>query len=201
MTLAEAIERVAAKVEHYDACNITREEYTTLLSAARRVQAMEAVGGAVARVRALLAAEEAAEEENDGDLQAAVDRTQMEFPELLPVILDLASDRDVQAAEVERLREELERAAEQVDAWKDASGLECGGDPDGVTPAAMKRYWESVESRADQAEARVRETQRLLDKLIVMTASGADLLGRDKQKFKKLCREAEALGPIPEATR
>jgi hypothetical protein len=31
----------------------------------------------------------------------------------------------------------------EIDEWKDASGLECGGDPGGVTPQACREYWEN----------------------------------------------------------
>ena len=32
----------------------------------------------------------------------------------------------------------LDEALAEIEAWKDASGLENGGDPDGVTPEADK---------------------------------------------------------------
>jgi hypothetical protein len=33
----------------------------------------------------------------------------------------------------------------EIDEWKAASGLEIGGDPDGVTPKACRDYWENFE--------------------------------------------------------
>lgn len=33
----------------------------------------------------------------------------------------------------------------EIDEWKAASGLECDGDPDGVTPKACRDYWENFE--------------------------------------------------------
>ena len=47
----------------------------------------------------------------------------------------------------ESLRHRLDLANNQIDEWKDASGLECGGDPDGVTPSKAKKFWK------DKAEA------------------------------------------------
>jgi len=56
--------------------------------------------------------------------------------------------------EVERLEklvaqknERLEEADAEIEAWKDASGLECGGDPDNVTPEACRKYWKEFERK------------------------------------------------------
>ena len=72
-------------------------------------------------------------------------------------------------AELERERDSLgdenRLLLAEVDEWKDASGLECGGDPDGVTPNSMRRYWESVESERDSLRtenARLREALRIV---------------------------------------
>lgn len=46
-------------------------------------------------------------------------------------------------------------ALEEIERWKDASGLECGGDPDGVTPDGMRRFWEKVERERDEARSRI----------------------------------------------
>ncbi len=55
-------------------------------------------------------------------------------------------------AEVMRVAELLE----EIEAWKSASGLECGGDPDGVTPSAAQRYWEQIERDRDLARRELR---------------------------------------------
>ena len=54
---------------------------------------------------------------------------------------------------ISRLRAALDAAErerdalrEQVEAWQVASGLEAGGDPGGVTPAAAERHWQAVEA-------------------------------------------------------
>ena len=65
----------------------------------------------------------------------------------------LLHDIDRQTKALEDVRAENAKLSEEIDAWKDASGLECGGDPDGVTPKAAKAHWEKVE----------RENEALLD--------------------------------------
>lgn len=42
--------------------------------------------------------------------------------------------------------EALSMAHATIEAWQDASGLERGGDPGGVTPEGMRKYWEGVEA-------------------------------------------------------
>ena len=70
--------------------------------------------------------------------------------------------RDCEVAEVRLRRAEEERnearakfflMVVEVEKWKDASGLESGGDPDGVTPAAMRVHWEGVEKERDELRA------------------------------------------------
>jgi hypothetical protein len=53
-------------------------------------------------------------------------------------------------AEVSRLKAQLGEysrkmidAADEIIAWKDASGLECGCDPDGITPAKANKFWDA----------------------------------------------------------
>jgi len=57
----------------------------------------------------------------------------------------LRSSLDSWARTVTELTREKYTAEAEVDAWKLASGLERGGDPDGVTPAGMQQYWEEQE--------------------------------------------------------
>lgn len=45
-------------------------------------------------------------------------------------------------------------ALAEVEAWKLASGLEAGGDPDGVTPDAAQAFWERVEASRHRWKAR-----------------------------------------------
>ena len=42
---------------------------------------------------------------------------------------------------------EISKLSHEIDRWKSASGLECGGDPDGVTPEAAAKYWRRGEDR------------------------------------------------------
>ena len=48
--------------------------------------------------------------------------------------------------------ENCEKLEAEIVEWKNASGLECGGDPDGVTPRAAEKYWTAIE--ADNARLR-----------------------------------------------
>lgn len=57
--------------------------------------------------------------------------------------------------ELSKTRAELEKLEELVVQFKECSGLISGGDPDGVTPEGMRRYWEGVESERDQLKQRV----------------------------------------------
>lgn len=59
-----------------------------------------------------------------------------------PVIRDLTES-------VTQAEERAEKLEELVEEWKSASGLVCGGDPDGVTPTAARLYWEEVERQRD----------------------------------------------------
>lgn len=63
----------------------------------------------------------------------------MGFNVLLGAIERLEAELNCANAEVVSLSDEVER-------WKLASGLERGGDPDGVTPEAAQSYWNEVES-------------------------------------------------------
>lgn len=61
--------------------------------------------------------------------------------------------------EIDRLKTQLGEysrklidAADEIMAWKEASGLECGGDPDGVTPKAAAEYWANIERIAQQRD-------------------------------------------------
>jgi hypothetical protein len=53
---------------------------------------------------------------------------------------------------------ERDRLLDEVERWKLASGLEDGrGDPDGVTPEAMQRYWEGFEANHRDLQRTVKE--------------------------------------------
>lgn len=79
-------------------------------------------------------------------------------------------------AEAERddLKGRAERAEAEVERWKEASGLECGGDPDGVTPARAQRYWEQVEAECDSALARAKEVEALAAKIVSLEKCSID---------------------------
>mgnify|MGYP001102788278 CR=1 FL=1 len=77
--------------------------------------------------------------------------------------------------EVDQLRTDLDEARAEVERWKSASGLIDGsGDPDGVTPEAMRRYWEQVEAERDEARAEVKRLRETLDELAGASAALLD---------------------------
>jgi outer membrane murein-binding lipoprotein Lpp len=49
--------------------------------------------------------------------------------------------------------EQRKQLEAQLDDWKDASGLECGGDPDGVTPEHLRKFIADLEAELAQAQA------------------------------------------------
>lgn len=57
------------------------------------------------------------------------------------------------------LRHRAETAETQIERWKDASGLECGGDPDGITPAKAKEFWDAEAKRIEAFRAQDIERQ------------------------------------------
>lgn len=40
----------------------------------------------------------------------------------------------------------------EIEEWKEASGLECGGDPDGVTPQQARDHWANIKRIAQQRD-------------------------------------------------
>lgn len=73
-----------------------------------------------------------------------------------PRLLDANVNREVAAAIAALV---AERWAEREEAWQDASGLERGGDPGGVTPEDLRRHQEKREA-AVQALVEAAETVR-----------------------------------------
>lgn len=77
----------------------------------------------------------------------------------------LLAERARHAEEVARLEAAHLSDLETIEAWKLASGLECGGDPDGVTPAGMRRYWEGVEADRDSLRDQLHQATELVSVL------------------------------------
>lgn len=69
----------------------------------------------------------------------------------------LEADRDAARAEAEALRRERGTLRDVVDAFKEASGLTVGGDPDGVTPEHVERFLAKMETQVVTARESVRE--------------------------------------------
>ncbi len=57
------------------------------------------------------------------------------------------------------LRHRAETAEQQIEEWKYVSGLECGGDPDGVTPAKAKEFLDAEAKRIEAFQAQDIERQ------------------------------------------
>lgn len=66
----------------------------------------------------------------------------------------------------EQREKDLADCRAEINKWKDASGLERGGDPDGVTPDAARNYWVEVENKMIVAQAEVARLREALGKLI-----------------------------------
>lgn len=79
--------------------------------------------------------------------QAGIERREKEAIELVEL-----------RAEVERLKDQLQLysrklvdAADEIIAWKEATGLMCGGDADGVTPEILERHQTMTRTIVDAA--------------------------------------------------
>ena len=75
--------------------------------------------------------------------------SEMTFPEKLAAYENATSEAGRLKAQLTEYSRKLLDAADEILAWKDASGLECGGDPDGVTPAKAKEFWEREARRVE----------------------------------------------------
>ena len=58
-----------------------------------------------------------------------------------------------------RMRTVIDEKQAEIDAWKDASGLECGGDPDGVTPTMAREFWDAEAKKIEAFQAQAIEHQ------------------------------------------
>ena len=73
--------------------------------------------------------------------------SEMTFPEQLSAYESALSEASRLKAQLHEYSQKMVDAADELIAWKDASGLERGGDPDGVTPAKAKEFWDSEARR------------------------------------------------------
>ena len=83
----------------------------------------------------------------------------------------LRSSLDSWARAVTELTREKYTAEAEIEEWKLASGLERGGDPDGVTPAAMQQYWEGQERQLALCREALRGLLAMVDDTIYSTDS------------------------------
>ena len=57
---------------------------------------------------------------------------------------------------------------DEIDAWKDASGLDCGGDPDGVTPKHLKKHIDNLDRNVAALEKSSALALQQRDRLFLM---------------------------------
>ena len=73
--------------------------------------------------------------------------SEMAFPEKLSAYESALVEVSRLKAQLHEYSRKMADAADELIAWKDACGLECGGDPDSVTPAKAKEFWDSEARR------------------------------------------------------
>ena len=73
--------------------------------------------------------------------------SEMTFPEQLSAYESALAEVSRLKAQIHEYSRKMVDAADELIAWKDACGLESGGDPDGVTPAKAKEFWDSKARR------------------------------------------------------
>jgi len=78
-----------------------------------------------------------------------------------------------------RLEHECDSLGAKVAQWQLASGLERGGDPDGVTPDAMRAYWEEQERELALCKEALRGLLRILDSCVYWPGDGRDMTVED----------------------
>lgn len=85
--------------------------------------------------------------------------SEMTFPERLSAYESTLSEVSRLKAQLGEYSRKMIDAADELIAWKDASGLECGGDPDLITPAKAKEFWDAEAKRVEALQAQVIEHQ------------------------------------------
>lgn len=85
--------------------------------------------------------------------------SEMTFPEQLSAYESACLEVSRLKAQLGEYSRKLIDAADEIMAWKEASGLECGGDPDGVTPAKAKEFWDAAAKRTEAFQAQSIEHQ------------------------------------------
>lgn len=85
--------------------------------------------------------------------------SEMTFPEQLSAYESAMAEASRLKAQLSEYSRKMVDAANQLIAWKDACGLETGGDPDGVTPAKAKEFWDAEFKRVDAFQEQAIELQ------------------------------------------
>ena len=85
--------------------------------------------------------------------------SEMTFPEQLSTYESALDEVSRLKAQLEAYSRKMIDAADEIIAWKDASGLESGGDPDGVTPAKARKFWDAEAKKVEAFQAQAIEHQ------------------------------------------
>ena len=85
--------------------------------------------------------------------------SEMSFPEQLSAYESACLEVSRLKAQLGEYSRKLIDAADELIAWKDAAGLVCGGDPDGVTPAKAKEFWDVEAKRIEAFQIQAIEHQ------------------------------------------
>ena len=76
--------------------------------------------------------------------------------------------------QIEAARKLVYQSLAEIEEWKIASGLMRGGDPDGVTPNAMRQYWEEQERQLALCKEALRGLIGIFDEGIIWPAGRAE---------------------------
>ena len=116
--------------------------------------------------------------------------SEMTFPEQLSAYESALSEVSRLKAQLQEYSRKMVDAADEIVAWKDATGLECGGDPDGVTPAKAKEFWDVEAKRFEAIKAQAIGHQAD----IVALRHALDVAEHERDEARK---ELEKLSPCP----
>lgn len=138
--------------------------------------------------------------ERDG-LKAELRQMSCAVPQFSELILDITGGNpqlETASVAVRRVVAERDTLLALVERWKEASGLVCGGDPDGMTPEAAKRYWEAAEKTHEETQARCWSLNEEADRL---SAENLDLrlgiLPAPPARLEELVGEGAPLPRVP----
>lgn len=147
MKIAEYLHEVTkTNSRRYELCAVVRQLHDCGNGSTSSIEQWEEVptGARVALAQQLLATL------TDEERRLVAERRSAELDEMHKVAF-LRKRAQTAEESAQYLSQQVTELRDKLEEWKDASGLECGGDPDGVTPGAMRKYWESIEAELARA--------------------------------------------------